>query len=280
VNQKRLLRLIVAMIALWASPAYAVSLLVSQGAGTTVNDANYYYGGSRWSELTNEINATFATVTVVPNLNNLSQLLAYDRLWIDQRWVPSSLGATELANIQSFIATGRRLVMIGENNSWTNWDNQILGLVGGTYAGESRITATPTTTHPELTAGVVPIPFPQNSYGTASGGEPLFDTKVATLWNGQAVTVLDVSIFTQNDVGTSPRFRQNVIAWLAVPEPASGILAIVALGTATNFIRRRKQSSGGAIAGSRVVRPYRRVPLASPVLLRSTSNRVNRPGTN
>src|SRR6478672_5782975 len=168
-NQKQLLRLIVATITLWASQTYAISLLVSQGAGTNVNDANYYYGGSRWSELTNEINATFDTVTVVPNLNDRNQLLAYDRLWIDQRWVPSNnLNATELTNIQSFIATGRRLVMIGENNSWTSWNNQILGLVGGSYAGESRATATPTTTHPELTAGVVPIPFPQNSYGTAS----------------------------------------------------------------------------------------------------------------
>jgi hypothetical protein len=239
-NQKLVIRLVATTITLWASSAYAVSLLVSRGVGTDVNNAHYYYGGSRWSELTNEINSTFNTVTVAQNLNDLNQLLAHDRLWIDQRWVPSSLGATELANIQSFIATGRRLVMIGENNSWTNWNNQILGLVGGSYAGESRMTATPITTHPELTAGVIPIPFPQNSYGTATGGEPLFDTKVATLWNGQAVTVLDVSIFTQNEVGTSPRFRQNVIAWLAVPKPARGILAFVALVTASNVFRRRK----------------------------------------
>jgi hypothetical protein len=239
VTQNRLPILAILMVTCCASPADAVSLLVSQGAGTDVNNAHYYYGGSQWGELTAEINAAFDTVTVAPDLNNLNQLLAHDRLWIDQRWTRGALGATELANIQAFISTGRRLVMIGENNSWTSWNNQLLGLVGGEYTGESRATATPLATHPELTAGVAPISFAQNSYGTSSRGEALFNSNVAMLWKGHVLTVLDVSIFTQQSVSASVAFRQNVIAWVAVPEPAQGTLLVVALGTIAGLFRRR-----------------------------------------
>jgi hypothetical protein len=238
-NLKRLISLFAAIIAIWVSPVFALSLLVSQGVGVDVNDDHFYYGGSRWTNLTNEINSSFDTVTVTPNLNDLNQLLAYDRLWIDQRWVGGSLAPTEIANIKAFISSGRRLVMIGENNSWTKWDNQILGLFGGSYAGESHTTATPLPGHPELTAGVSPIPFPENAYGTSSGGEPLFDTKLAALWNGQAVSVLDVNIFEQNDFGSAPRFRQNVVAWLAAPEPSTAALILLAMGMITVPFRVR-----------------------------------------
>ncbi len=227
-----------------SAPAFALDLLVSQGKGTTVNDANYYYGGSRWQELTAEINQAFDVVTVAPNLENLAQLLAHDRLWLDQRWVPSALSATELANIEAFLVTGRRAVMIGENNVWRTWNEQILGLVGGTYAGEGpRTVVTPLPVHPELTADVGPINFAQNSHGVAAGGTQLFTQNWATLWNEQVVTVLDVSPFEHVTLATSVEFRQNVVRWLAAPEPSAGVLSLVALAGAA---RHRRRASGCA----------------------------------
>jgi hypothetical protein len=215
-----------------AAPAGALDLLVSQGKGTDVNDAHYYYGGSRWQELTAELDGAFDAVTVAPNLENLSQLLAHDRLWLDQRWVPPVLlSATELANIQAFLATGRRAVMIGENNAWTTWNQQILGLVGGSYAGEApRDIVTPLPVHPELTQGVGPISFVQNSHGTAAGGTQLFTQNWATLWGNQVVTVLDVSPFEPSTPATSVEFRQNVVNWLAaVPEPSCCTMGLIGL---------------------------------------------------
>jgi len=228
-SRRSLFSLLVTAIS--ALPATAANLLVSQGVGMaqTGSDANFY-GGSEWTHITADINAKFDSVTVVPNLNDLGQLMSHDRLWIDQRYVGGVLSATEISNIQQFIATGRRLVMMGENNAWTAWNKQILGLVGGAYSGQAGndiVTALPTV--PPLTSGVGPISFVQNSYGLASGGTALFSRNWATLWNNHALTVLDVNIFHSGGYPSHDQFSKNVVAWLAVPEPSGFVLCAVAL---------------------------------------------------
>src|SRR4030042_1651803 len=101
------------VLSVWlASPAMGNSLLVSDSGGAL----GYGYGYSAWDNMTAALNAQFSTVTVVPNFQNLALMLGYDRLWLDQRWTSGSLTATEISNIGAFIATGRRVVLMGEND--------------------------------------------------------------------------------------------------------------------------------------------------------------------
>lgn len=92
----------------------------------------------------------------------------------------------------AFIATGRRVVMIGENPWWTGWNEQILGLVGGGFVGEGPTGYISTVVPHELTADVdmVHVGAPGVSYG----GLSLFDHRVVTLWGLRVVTTLDLNV--------------------------------------------------------------------------------------
>ena len=184
--------------ALFCSAAHALSLYVGRGAGTTVNDANYFYGGSRWHEITAAIDSSFDSVTVAPDLTDLNAMLQYDRLWVDSRafW-GSPLSSLELTNIRTFIATGRHTVLMGDRSE--AWCSQILSLVGGSWAGEGVGigVAHALPIEPELTSGVNSIDFSGNGFGQSLGGTPLFDRPWSALWGGNVLTVLDLNVFDQ-----------------------------------------------------------------------------------
>lgn len=200
-----------------------VDLLVSQGWPAS-GVGEYYYGGDRWPEMTAAIDAAAATVTVTPDLEDLPSMLLHDALWIDQRDNdygpgPRQLTGSEEANVAAFIASGRRVVMIGENQNWTTWNNQILGLVGGTFQGEVLAsTLYPVVAH-HLTDGVASVWV--NAGGYCSGGLALFDWNFATEWGGSVITVLDVGVmadtywtWNQNSV-----FSTNLAEWIGCTTP-------------------------------------------------------------
>ncbi|SEL93466.1 VPLPA-CTERM protein sorting domain-containing protein [Syntrophus gentianae] len=199
--------------------SFAATVLLSDSGGAL----GYGYGYSSWTNMTNALDtATGNQVTVVSNFSNLSQMMTYDALWLDQRWTSGSLAATEVSNIASFIATGRKVVMIGENSSWTSWNNQILGIVGGTFAGESSATAYPIVFN-SLTNGISSIDLP--TAGLANGGTALFDQNFATLWGSNVLTLLDVNVL-DNSYGNA-QFETNVANWVADSGPVVPIPAAV-----------------------------------------------------
>ena len=211
----------------------AQDLVVIQGADPS---SSRFYGGAGWSQLSADIDAVFNSVNVSANLDDAGALAAADALWVDQRWTAGTLSGSEIAALQAFIDSGRRVVMIGENSVWSTWNTQILSTVGGTFAGDSNGLATPTGAVPALTAGVGSIGL--SAAGVASGGTALFDINFATLWGDNAVSVLDINIWQNtNYSGDNQQFGRNVIEWLAVPAPGSAALAGIA-GLAV--VRRRR----------------------------------------
>jgi hypothetical protein len=212
-----------------AGPVSAVNLVVIQGVDPF---ASRFYGGSGWTDLTAEIDSTFSSVTVLPDASNLAAILAADRLWVDQRWLGGLLTQQEIDNITAFVSTGRRAVFIGENDLWADWNNQILGIVGGSHAGTSSGTANSLGTDPILNFGITAITLP--TAGVAAGGTHLFDINWSTLW-GNVVTVLDINVW-ENWTGDNAQYGRNVVEWLHVPSP--GALAV--FGIALVGARRRR----------------------------------------
>jgi hypothetical protein len=214
--------LVGAIIALsLTASASATNILVA----TSGANFGYGYNGSQWGNMTGALNtASSSGVTVTADFSNLAQMLAADALWLDQRWVSGSLSGTELTNLSTFISTGKRVVMIGENSSWTGWDNQILGLVGGSFAGNGFNTATTIYSH-ALTAGVTSITLPGSGLSTVSGGTALFDQNWATLWgaNQNVLTLLDVNVMSDGQWGSADNavFATNVAQWISTPSQAS-----------------------------------------------------------
>lgn len=213
---------------LWLPTASATSLLVSDADGTFL----YGYGYSTWDEMTATLDNTFDTIDVVEDFTDLDQMLTYDRIWLDQRYQGATLQDVEVENIAAFVATGRRVVLMGERTGWDDWDNQILGIGGGTFSGEFYYGYTSSIATDPLTDGVSTVML--DMAGTAVGGIELFDENFATLWGPQdnMLTVLDVNVWDDNHLsyGDNAVFAQNVADWLVAPEPGSlSLLAAAAL---------------------------------------------------
>ena len=205
------------------------------------------YGTSGWQRVTNAINTAFGGAANVSVLDGLTAagLGGVDALWIDLRAGSSSLSAAERTELRNFAATGRRVVIIGENQGWTTWNNSFLNELGGSF--DQRATGTPAValTHP-ITSGITNLPLA--SAGTAIGGTSLFASNVATLWGPTAnvLTFLDASTLGDGNWnnlilgGPSNQaiFAGNVTTWVAapvavIPEPGTWMLlgtGLLALG--------------------------------------------------
>lgn len=219
------------------APASGQSLLVSRSGG----QGGYGYGFGSWDNLTAAIDNRFSRVDTVANFTDLNLMLQYDRLWLDQRWTDARLPQQEAQNIAAFIATGRRVLMVGENGLWTNWNNDILAIVGGSHEGQFSGTMNKVRDWPVITDGVQRANAA--AVGVARGGTALFDANFATVWSGNGtdnvVTVLDVNFWddTYWNQFDDARLATNLVEWLALPTPSAA--AVLGLGALAASRRRR-----------------------------------------
>ncbi len=217
---------------LFAVNASAVNLLVSRG----LYQGDYFnrgLGTYDWHDANALLNQNTAiTPTYVLNLEDQAQVMAADAIWINERWTTGSLSAKEMNNLAQFIATGRKVVFIGENNNWRTWNDQFLSIFG--------IATDPVphywTGHQDpllqnsLTAGMTGLYISEG--GVPLGGKPLFAAGVVSLFGptDNVLTVLDSNVFEGN---LSPfeghqEFAFNTFRWIAtVPEP--GVLSLFAI---------------------------------------------------
>ncbi len=225
----------------------AGSLLVSQHSG-------YYtgYGDPSWVTMSGLLdNATGGNVTLLPDFMDNSQVQASDALWLDQR-LGGSLAPQEINNIQSFIATGKRVVLVGENSNWQAWDQQILGIVGGSYASDTGwVLANTVFSHP-LTAGVSTVYLIAAGVAAPSAvGTPLFDINTMTLWGPEmnVLSMLESNTVDDNYIGYNDNltFARNLADWVAaprvsVPEGQGGEAMLAFLGLLGFAAYRRAQT--------------------------------------
>ena len=247
-RQSSLLIVVVLLLAIPLS-AGPVALLVNQVNPYT---NTYGYGLADWPDMTTALQNTFGAGNITVSnalLDNLAVLMGYNRLWVTARSInysdpTNNLSATEISNIEAFIATGRRVVLIGENDAWADWDNSLLGMLGGTFVGNTGFSEsiTPVLADP-LTAGVAYLSH--DADGIASGGTPLFSENVVTLWGSSQNVVTYLSMSQMG--GTNTTFEQNLATWLAgsggpeVPEPTYDVIVGAALA-ALGLVRRRHRS--------------------------------------
>jgi hypothetical protein len=209
----------------------ASSLLINQ------KDLAFVHGYGSWNAFDLALNSAFgaANITVSTGLlPSLGTLLTYDAVVLVPRtnlFFPFSgqpLTPGEISDLRAYIATGRRVLLDGENANWEAWNNSIMAVAGGRYISgsntgsflEGAISA-----H-ELTTGVSTIYW--NAEGIAYGGTQLFDTNIATIWgSGNVLTVLsnnalDGSLSCAPLTCGNTQFALNTANWLAqFPSPES-----------------------------------------------------------
>ncbi len=191
----------------------------------TPNNDGLGYDQDAWTGMTALLNtANGAALATTSDLTNLTQMLSYNGLWVDVRQPQTgTLTSAEIVNLQAYIATGRRVVLIGgpgptsDDSGYSSWDNSILSAVGAptgvTFLDNA---ATPAYATSPLTDGVSTISV--TSAAAVSSGTTLFNQKVATIWGParNALVFLDSTtisdFFIGNDSDTT--FAQNLATWI------------------------------------------------------------------
>ncbi|MEP6835672.1 MAG: PEP-CTERM sorting domain-containing protein [Gemmatimonas sp.] len=228
----------------------AQNLLVSTGLGGYQTNQ---YNAALFSDMKSYLVGALPSTTTTGLLNNSGFALGFDRLWVDQR-LQAPLSAAEITTISNFAATGRRMVLIGENSSWNDWNSQLAGIVGGTLAGpDCQNNNLTTAVSNALTAGVTTV-NEACGYGM-NGGLSLFAGRgLATLWgaNQNVLVWLDSNMQDNAHLDTvdNRKFAQNVATWLAggsvqtvAPEPATNVLLAFGM-VAVGFAARRRVKAG------------------------------------
>ena len=222
------------------SSAAPVRLLVNTHEASRHVYGGLHVGGAAWGDFTALLDAAAGTGrATTATLADRAALLQFDALWIDQRYMaaPSS---EEIENVQAFIATGRRTVLVGENASWGPWNAAILDAVGGKEGALAG---------PLPNQGGVPGPGCQHGAtrsvfthfltrdvsrvntacgGYAVGGTALFDYNVASLWgpSQNVLTILDANVLDDpfGSAFDGRQFRMNVASWVTSPaEPPAAV---------------------------------------------------------
>ncbi len=191
------------------------------------------YGGDQYERMTSELDENFGTVTTTIDLSDLDEMLTYDAIWIAPQYSDQDiLSIEEIDNLTQFISSGRRVVMTGENVNWAAWNQSILSIVGGSYDdGFFYGQTSPVVSH-ELTEGVSAVFVGGGGTESSGNGLSLFEENFATLWGDNVLTILEGAIFSDSEdwpgIGWNDYdngvFGQNVVNWLAIPEPATFLL--------------------------------------------------------
>lgn len=202
-------------------------------ASEELHGFGFGYGDTRYDNFSAQIDLWFDSVDIAPNLEDLSQMLQYDAIMVQLRGFNATLTPTEKTNLAEFIATGRHVLMIGENPSlWFSWNQDLCTVAGGSSTNqESNGEYDVANTHPILTNGVSRVHIPNG--GIANGGTNIFTVNTATLWDGNGnqnvVTMLDVNVFEDDrwDTLDGAAFSSNVAEWLGSGPGAGGTLFAV-----------------------------------------------------
>lgn len=214
------------------------------------------WGSSGFSNMQGAITTAFGgvgNITAVASIANLADLASSTALFLDLGALGAGggLSAQEQVTLAQYIASGRRVFFIGENNSgWPGWNNSFLSVVGGTALPplvNGAITAVGT--HP-ITAGVSSVTL--TGAMAVTGGTSLFSQNVGTLWGAQqnVFSFFDYNAFNNTNwvLTDNARFGANVAQWLAgtqvaaVPEPST--YALLATGLVVLGAVRRRTRAG------------------------------------
>ena len=144
------------------------------------------------------------------DISDYTLLDQYDALIVDLIY-RASIPLNWMSNIKKYIATGRKVLLIGDSFTYFSlMDASILSIVGGAQGGNYSGDTSKVIDN-ELTNGVDSISLYLAGY--VIGGTPLYSVNFASLWGTNVLTSFDIDVF--GDRFGNTQFQTNVAQWLA-----------------------------------------------------------------
>ncbi|MCU0646724.1 MAG: PEP-CTERM sorting domain-containing protein [Gemmatimonadaceae bacterium] len=238
---------VLTLLALTALEPASAQRLARRAAGTGLT-----WGAGGFSNMQNAITSAFggaANIFAVADISSLAALSTSTALYLDLGALSNgAMTAAEQATLTQYIASGRRVFFLGENDSWAPWNGSFLSVVGG--AAGPNLTGSPPMTPivaNALTAGVTSVTTV--GAGSATGGTQLFNQNVVQLRgaSNSVVSAFDYNMFSNAQWAntSNAQFGQNVATWLAaptvvIPEPDTVALLAAGLAAVVVIARRRR----------------------------------------
>jgi hypothetical protein len=227
----------------------------SQAASLLISDTDYVGGYFNYGEpgievLTQQIDATFDTVSTTTTFEDLAFMLQHDALWVSYPGQDVELSAQEIANIEAYLASGGRVVVQGETTSTQiAWNFSINNLFDGQIRtdGTNPWTGQYTTGPHPLLYGVERLVFDRvGGFSDMGTGLSLTEQDSIGLWNENLLVFMDRGMFSdtyiQDPGADNLQMADNTLQWLAtgtvIPIPAAVWLFASALA-ALGWARRR-----------------------------------------
>ncbi len=236
-------------IMLFSSPllnAWTVTMLdpTATVSGSRCNDSKYTVFRSYLTEAGSSLTAgSLASYTVG----------SADAVIVNVAGLSTHYSSVELAVLSSLLNSNTRVLIFGENNSWTSSNGDLATLLGGVNGNrDGNAIQTVANVYPLITEGVSSIEFlAPGVILPGASGLSLSDDNSLTLWgnNDNFLLLMDIN-FLDND-GISRRadndtIAKNIANWLSgaitpVPEPSSYALVMGMAGLGALAIRRRRK---------------------------------------
>lgn len=207
------------------------------------------YKADNSTAFTTAFDTAFAgTAESTADFSNLAQVMSADAIFVNIRGAISSLSSTEQSNLSAFAATGKPLMILGDNyNGFSTWNASVLTPFGGTnyaFSANTYGSVVKVNDHP-LTAGLDVLPDTNNPGTIQTGGYALWQSTYS--YNPYPVGALfgpanNVLILLELGPLNNSTLGSNMGGWAkdtasAVPEPAS--LGLLAIGSIAFMARPR-----------------------------------------
>ncbi len=184
----------------WGSSAWAKTLLIYKGAYQD------YYGGADydsvggWSEILDDaFGSANITVTTDSSLDayTTENITDFDAILVETGDFNDSgdddaLSVSDKAKLNAFIATGKRVFLVGDHNSWSTWNTSITSL---TAMDSATTVSSGDDSYDVLTTDASTITYAAAAAASGTNGTALFGNRISVIWgdSSNVLTVLDMN---------------------------------------------------------------------------------------
>ncbi|MBT4123145.1 MAG: autotransporter outer membrane beta-barrel domain-containing protein [Candidatus Ruthia sp.] len=144
-----------------------------------------------------------------------SNITDFDAILVDVGDESDALSADDISKLNTFIATGKRVLLFGENSTWATWNASVESL--DAISSDTTVSSG-NTSFDTLTSDVSTVTYTAGTSASGSKGTALFGNRVSVLWgdDSNVLTAFDINFHDDTRISNNDnlQYSQNIGDWL------------------------------------------------------------------